>query len=73
MKKKPNLHQHDAQTACTYIVRQTGKAFFKVGGVEVKVCGLEQFDPCNDRGLWYGSTCQRSAFTDPCCSQLQSM
>lgn len=31
----------------------------------MKVCGLEQFDPCNDRGLWHGSTCQRRASTDP--------
>lgn len=31
----------------------------------MKVCGLEQFDPCDDRGLWYGSTCQRRASTDP--------
>lgn len=39
--------------------------FFSVGGVKVKECGLEQFEPCNDRGLWYGSTCQHYAPTDP--------
>ena len=49
------------------------RSIFSVGGVKMKVCGLEQFDPCNDRGLWYGSTCQRCASTDPCCSPLQSM
>lgn len=45
---------------------------FSAGGVKVKVCGLEQFDPCNDRGLWYGSTCQRYASTDHCCKPWSS-
>lgn len=58
----------------TVLVSEEGRrGIFSVGGVKVKVCGLEQFDPCNDRGLRYGSTCQRCAPTDPCCSPLQSM
>lgn len=58
---------------CTCTSEEGRHSIFSEGGVKVKVCGLEQFDPCNDRGLWYGSTCQRCASTDPCCSPLQSM
>lgn len=35
---------------CTAYVRRAGSRF-SVRGVKVKVCGLEQYDPCNDRGL----------------------
>ena len=74
---KLDSHQYGPQTvwSCNYTcVGEEGKRrIFSVGGVKVKLCGLEQFDPCNDRGLWYGSTCQRCASTDPCCSPLQGM